>query len=195
MTRLSSLFSLLLMLVLGLFLGLFITLQSLSSTSAPGSIGNGAWVLWPKAGAPDADPYSLAIHARRGDVPMAQGEGLALFAIHDSEGKPLSGRCSYEIAGHFPSARVWSVSAYHPDGRLIDNAAGRYGLTSSEVVLENGQNRIRISASPMPGNWLPVTKDSAFVLILRFYETPLSAIASVLDWSRMPKLTAMGCQP
>jgi hypothetical protein len=191
--RLFSLLSLLLMVLIGLFMGLSITWYSLVSTNVPGAVSDGPWVLWPKAGAPDADPYSLATHARRGDVPMAQGEGLALFALRDSSGKPLRAACSYAITGHFPTSRVWSVAVYDPDGRLIENAAGRYGMTSAEAVVEEGQNRIQISASAMPGNWLPVAGDGTFVIVLRFYDTPLSAAASALDWSRLPRLAVTGC--
>jgi hypothetical protein len=192
-TRLSSIVLLVLMLVLGLCLGLAITFRSLLSTSAPGTVRHGPWVLWPKAGALDPDPYSRAIHARRGDVPMAQGEGLALFAFRDAEGRPLTGHCRYEVSGHFPTARIWTIAAYHVDGRLIDNPAGRYGMTSAEAVLEDGRTRIEIAATAKPGNWLPVDKSSPFVIALRFYETPLSAVASALDWSRMPVLKVLDC--
>ncbi|MGL4635854.1 MAG: DUF1214 domain-containing protein [Beijerinckiaceae bacterium] len=193
MTRLASILSVVVMLVLGLCLGLAITLKSLLSTSAPGSVSHASWVLWPKAGAPDPDPYSKAIHARRGDIPMAQGEGLALFAFKDAQRRPLSGNCRYEVSGVFPTARVWTIAAYHVDGRLIDNPAARHGITSAEAVLESGQTRIQIAAAAQPGNWLPVEKSSPFVLVLRFYETPLSAVASVLDWSRMPRLSVLDC--
>src|SRR5215211_6671927 len=40
-----------------------------------GAIRVGAWVAWPKVGSRSADPYSRAIMARRGEIPLAVGEG------------------------------------------------------------------------------------------------------------------------
>jgi hypothetical protein len=196
--RLASIFAFAAMLLLGLAGGLFATSRALTSTKPIGAIQYGSWVAWPAAGAANPDPYSLAFFARRGDIPMTPVEGLAFFASRDSDNAPLEGRCSYELVGVFPPARTWTLFAYRPDGSLISsplatNPAGRPGFTSAETVLDGSQMRIALSALPQTGNWLRLPVDGSFVLALRFYDTPLSAVASVLDSGRLPTLRRTGC--
>jgi hypothetical protein len=193
-TRFASIFAFAAMLLLGLAGGLFATSRALTSAKPFGAIQYGSWVAWPSAGASNPDPYSLAFFARRGDIPMTPVEGLAFFASRDADNAPLDGRCSYEVAGVFPPARTWTLFAYRPDGSLIASPGGRPGFTSAETVLDGSRTRIALSALPQTGNWLPLPADGAFVLALRFYDTPLSAVASVLDSARLPVLRRTGCQ-
>jgi hypothetical protein len=192
-TRLSSIFAFLLMLASGLALGVWLTTRVLDGGATPGTMRYGAWILWPKAGAPDADPYSLAVFARRGDVPMSPAEGLAFFSSRDSAGDALRGSCTYEIHGIFPQARAWTLTTYKPDGQLLVGPSGRSGFTSAEALVEGAQVRILLSAQPQPGNWLPVVTGDSPVLALRLYETPLSAVASALDSARLPEIRRIGC--
>jgi hypothetical protein len=192
-TRLSSIIGLIAMLVAGLLLGVTATSRVLDSGSAPGSLRYGPWNVWPKAGAPDADPYSLAVHARRGEAPMTPGEGLAFFASRDAAGDELNGGCSYEIAGVFPQARAWTLTLYRPDGRLLVGPSGRGAFSSAEALVDGTQVRLRLSPQPQPGNWLPLPGKDAIVVALRFYETPLSAVAAALDTARLPGLVKTGC--
>ena len=72
--------------------------------------------------------------------------------------------------------------------------SGRSAFTSAEALLADGQVKISLSPLPQPGNWLPLIAGERIVLALRFYETPLSAVASVLDGARLPVLKRIGCQ-
>lgn len=181
------------MLASGLAVGVWVTTRVLDGGATPGAMRYGAWVLWPKAGAPDADPYSLAVFARRGDVPMSPAEGLAFFASGDTAGNTLRGSCTYEIQGQFPQARAWTLTIYQPDGQLLVGPSGRSGFTSAEALVEGAQVRILLSSQPQPGNWLPVAASDSPVLALRLYETPLSAVASALDSARLPEVRRIGC--
>jgi hypothetical protein len=192
-TRLSSIFAFVLMLASGLAGGVWVTTRVLDGGATPGAMRYGAWVLWPKAGAPDADPYSLAVFARRGDVPMSPAEGLAFFASGDTAGNTLRGSCTYEIQGQFPQARAWTLTIYKPDGQLLVGPSGRSGFTSAEALVEGAQVRILLSSQPQPGNWLPIAASDSPVLALRLYETPLSAVASALDSARLPEVRRIGC--
>jgi hypothetical protein len=194
-TRLSSILAFVLMLASGLALGIWLTTRALDGGATPGALRYGAWVLWPKAGAPDADPYSLAVFARRGDVPMSPAEGLAFFSSRDSSGDILRGSCTYEIQGIFPQARAWTLTTYRADGHLLVGPSGRSGFTSAEALVDGSQVRILLSAQPQPGNWLPVVTGDNPVLALRLYETPLSAVASALDSARLPEVRRIGCAP
>src|SRR3712207_8369090 len=59
------------------------------------SLRLGPWQAWPKLGSPEADPYMRAILARRGDIPLATGEGLGFTARTDSDGMPFDAACPY----------------------------------------------------------------------------------------------------
>jgi hypothetical protein len=192
--RLSSILAFVVMLVAGLVIGVWTTVKVLDSGGAPGTLRFRAWVLWPRAGAPDADPYSLAVFSRRGDVPMSPAEGLALFANRDSSGAALSGRCSYMIEGVISPTRAWTLHLYHSDGRLLTGPSGRSGFTSAEALVDGTNVRIQMSAQPQPGNWLPLAPGDSPVIALRLYETPLSAVASALEGSRLPDVRRLGCE-
>ena len=60
-------------------------------------------------------------------------------ALHSSPlptttGRPLDGRCIVTLTGTTPPARFWTITLYDLDGRLVPNAADRYGFTSQEIV-------------------------------------------------------------
>jgi hypothetical protein len=71
-----------------------------------GSVTVGGWTAWPQEGSANADPYSLAMLARTGEVPLGAGEGLAFTATHDSNGDLLSGECDYVIEGQTPPGPI-----------------------------------------------------------------------------------------
>jgi hypothetical protein len=214
-TRLSPIFSFVLMLLAGLAGGLFVTYKVLELPKPPGAQRYGQWVSWLANNNNDFDPYSQAFFARRGDIPLTPLEGIALFASEDQDGKSLIAKCSYEISGVFPITRAWTLHAYTASGILLTNAAERSGFTSSEVVLDNGLTKILISSEPQPGNWMPSNwmpsngmpsngtpnngtssgNDQDFVLVLRFYESAFSSAGSLFEVGRLPSLRRVGCSP
>lgn len=178
----------------GVAAGLLLTLWAVTG-AGPGAIHAGPWVAWPRAGAPDADPYTRAILARRGDLPLGLGEGVAFFAREDSAGHPLAGLCTYRVAGPMPSARAWSLSVHGPGGDLLPNPSGRHALTSAEAVRgEPGRIAITLSAFPAAGNWLPVVTTEPFVMALRLYDTPLAAGIAGITAADLPAIIADGCR-
>jgi hypothetical protein len=158
-----------------------------------GAVTRGAWTAWPDSGSPDADPYSEAMLARTGEVPLGAGEGLAFTADEDSDGRRLSGACRYRITGQTPPARLWTLTVHDGDGHLMENAAGRTAFHSREVLRrEDGSFAVAVSRTPEPGNWLPVTTDGRIRLILRLYDTPLAGGAAIGDIA-MPAIERTGC--
>jgi hypothetical protein len=191
--RLSTIGVLLLSVASGLVLGLVLTSHVLASRNAPGTVRTGEWQLWPRAGAPDADPYSLAIHARRGDLPLAPGEGLALFATQDKTGSALDGSCTYVLEGFVPTARAWTLALYTPRGDVLQHDAQPSSLTSSMVAVLPGAPLAVFSPGTSPGNWLWTPRGKPFVVVLRLYETALTAGAQGLDGDRLPRLSRKSC--
>lgn len=159
-----------------------------------GAVAAGAWTAWPTAGSADADPYSLATLARTGEVPLGAGEGIAFTADNDSAGTPLSGLCMYQVVGQTPAARLWTLTAYDDQGRLMINAARRSGFQSREILRRpDGSFAIMVSPQVMPGNWLPVGRVQHFRLVLRLYDTPVTTGSRIADLT-MPGIRKVGCR-
>ncbi|WP_018184098.1 DUF1214 domain-containing protein [Kaistia granuli] len=158
-----------------------------------GAVTRGAWTAWPDSGSADADPYTAAILARSGEVPLGAGEGLAFAAEEDSAGQRLTGNCRYRVTGQTPPARLWTLTAYDGDGHLMENPARRTAFHSREVLRhEDGGFEIAVARTPEPGNWLPVTTTDRIRLILRLYDTPLAGGASIGDIA-MPSIEKVDC--
>jgi hypothetical protein len=158
------------------------------------SLSLGEWTAWPESGSPDADPYSGAMLARSGEVPLGAAEGLAFSADTDSARAPLSGRCNYVIVGQTPLARLWTLTAYDSKGHLMGEAGQRTSFHSREVVRRpDGRFEIRVATQVQPGNWLPITAVDRFRLVLRLYDTPL-ATGNQLGELVMPQVLRESCR-
>jgi hypothetical protein len=155
----------------------------------------GAWSFWPDSGSRKADPYLRAIGAQRALLPMALGEGIGLVARRDEDGASLDGNCDYSIEGRVPSARVVTLSVYGEDGKPLATPSGRIAFSEDELLRsEKGEFTVALSARAKPGNWLPLKAGSAFLVILRLYDTPLGANAAALTEISVPKILRVGCR-
>ncbi|WP_284178651.1 DUF1214 domain-containing protein [Rhabdaerophilum sp. SD176] len=155
----------------------------------------GGWLFLPRQGAPEIDPYARARMFYEGELPLAAGEGFALRARADSDGKTLSSRCEYRLWAPFPTARYWTVTLVDGAGRLVPNLAERHGFTSAEIIRPaEGPFTIEIGPEPLPGNWLPTGRPEQDIqIIIRLYETPLAATATQLDPRTIPRLSRIRC--
>jgi len=179
--------------LLALGLGLSSAYWAINGDPPFGSLRLGSWQSWPKLGSPEADPYMRAILARRGDVPLATGEGLGFVATQDSEGRPLDAACSYRVGMTAPAARLWTLTLYDRDNRLPVTDLGRRSFTSAEV-LRDGQDHftIALSRSLQPGNWLQLPASGPFTVTLRLYDPPGAGGAN-LEESDFPVIERLGC--
>lgn len=174
--------------------GLALTWWASDRAHGLGAEQAGAWRAWPREGTPDADPYSRAVQARSGVVPLGPGEGVALFAGSDSDGRPLDGRCRYRVAGTTPTARYWTLDAFSPRGRAVAGMLGRVGFTSQEILRhEDGSFAIILAPDVQPGNWLQIAATGPFVLVLRLYETAMTANAFTLEEKDLPRIDREAC--
>ncbi|WP_246498762.1 DUF1214 domain-containing protein [Microvirga soli] len=180
-------------LLLALGLGLGSAYWAINGSPPFGSLRLGPWQAWPTLGSPQADPYMRAIIARRGDVPLATGEGMGFRASADNDGRPLNSACSYSIGPVAPVARVWTLTLYDPAGRLPTTELGRTSFTSAEV-LRDAQDRfsIALSRTVQPGNWLQLPAGGPFTVALRLYDPPGAAGAN-LELSEMPVIQRLEC--
>jgi len=174
--------------------GFGLTQFALTRGTAFGAITIGAWTAWPKTGTADIDPYARAAIARSGELPIGSGDGVAFFASSDDTGRPLDGRCTVIIAGTTPAARFWTMTLYDLDGRLVANAADRYGFTSQEIARRaDGNFEIVLAPRARPGNWLPTGGIDRYVMVLRLYDTPVGVATRTAKDAAMPAVTSGVC--
>ena len=180
---------------IGLALGVAVS-GSILADPPFGAVTIGAWRVAATAGSLDADPYTRAALARSGEIPLALGEGLELVARVDSSGRALDRRCVYRVGSHTPAARYWTLSLTDAEGFPVDNAAGRYGFRSSEILRDgDGGFSVYVSEVVHSGNWLPIGHVDTFTLALRLYDTPLAATAGAggIETSSVPTIVREGC--
>jgi hypothetical protein len=188
------LLAILLALVIGGITAIALTWYASARGNGFGAVQIGAWTAWPKSGTADADPYARAAFARSGELPLELADGLAFVAVTDDDGRALDGRCDIRLHGRLPQARLWTLTVYDGRGRLIDNAAERYGFTSSEVVW-NSDRTVEIVLAPRarPGNWLPTGGRDRVTAVLRLYDAPVDVGSGVGDRSSMPRVIQERC--
>jgi hypothetical protein len=162
-----------LVIAIALSSGLGSALFALESSRNRGTMSIGPWTAAPQAGVDN--PYATAIAATTLDLPFGASEGIVFTARTDSRGDPLTGNCSYTIAGSAPASRLWTLTVYDADNGLMANAASRTGFHSRELLWEpDGQFKITASISAQPGNWIPTNVADRLVFVFRIYDTPLT---------------------
>jgi hypothetical protein len=156
-------------LVAGTLVGPFATWLIVFRGDMPGGMSNGPWHTSLAIGNEQSDPYTRASVALHGLFALSRDETIYFTATRDADGNRLDGACRYEIAGHDPSARWWSITAYGSDDFLIANVENRYSVSQSSVSREpNGVFRVTVGGPDAGANWIPVG-DGPFSLTLRLY--------------------------
>jgi hypothetical protein len=189
-----------LILAAGLALGLWLTFLSLRWFPGVAASRAGPWRLVADAGTADADPYTRALYARMGALPLGASGGIVLVTRDDSSGQPLDPRCDYVIEGPMPAARLWTLAVMTPDGMPLppdtkapDRMVPTLLVSSSVVRTETGEARLILSRTARPGNWLALPQRGDFVLMLRLYELAAATSASTLDRTLVPTIRRGPC--
>lgn len=178
----------------GLALGLFATWWTLENKVAFGDVRAGSWTGLVSAGTRDADPYARALFAKRGETPIGITEGLSFLSSTDQAGAPLRASCDYVVTGTIPAARYWTLTLLDSNGHVLPVTSERYGFTSAEVLRKaDGAFEIIISPEARAGNWLQSAQGRDFQIMLRLYDTSLSASASSVTAPLMPRIERGRC--
>jgi hypothetical protein len=174
--------------------GLGSALYALNGGTPFGSFTVGAWTAWPRTGTADIDPYARALIARSGELPMGAGDGVSFIATTDDNGAPLDGRCDVLVSGVTPQARFWTLTLYDPNGRLVGNSLRRHGFSSQEVVrASDGAIEIAIAPRARSGNWLPSGGAERYMLVMRFYDSPIGVATRTGRETPMPSIKVHSC--
>jgi hypothetical protein len=130
----------------------------------------GPWSAWIYDGDIGADPYTLAHMSRSGRLPITSSNALYFMADEDSDGDDLATDCDYEISGKPLDADWWSIALYNRNGELIGREpSGSYASSSTILRRSDGGYVINIAQKMRPGNWIGISDDEEFVLLLRLY--------------------------
>lgn len=156
---------------------------------------SGPWVTWSAAGRPDADPYTRAHMVRNALLPLASTLELTYRAKSDSLGAGLHAGCEYAIVMEGLDGGWWSLAAYDSRGRLIPNAAERYGFSKDTVMREpDGRAIITLARDARPGNWLPIGGSSRINLILTVQDAAWAAAVTDGTPKALPAIQRVACR-
>jgi hypothetical protein len=190
---LRFLLNLMLMLVVALTVGFGLSWYALTDGRLLGATQVGPWTAWPRAGSPDPDPYTRAYLARNGALQLGRSEGVQFIATSDSDGQPLSRACRYRVDGNTSTATFWTLVPTAPDGATIARADGPPGFESNRIARANdGSMQLYVSKTLAPLNWLEITGDGPFWLVLTLYDTTVFSGVSTTD-TTLPSIIREAC--
>jgi len=159
---------------------------------APGGVSDGPWKTNLTTGSAQTNPYHRASVAVHGLFALNQSEAIYYSASTDNDGHALDGHCLYEITGHDPEARWWSITAYGVDDYLIPNPAHRYSVSKTAIARDaSGDFAAQVGGVAGGANWIP-TGSGRFSLSLRLYNPGPSVILDPAH-SVLPALKKVSC--
>ncbi len=189
-----TLINIFIVLIIGLSLGGLSANIALQSSHGIGAVSSGSWSAWPFVGGAQVDPYTSAKAATDGTIPLGAAEGLAFEALQDQDGANLRKQCSYEVAGDTSATRLWTMTAYNLDGKLIvDDGILISSIFSGNIIrFPNSSFVLNVSTSPNSGNWIPIRGTGKMKLVIRLYDTPITSNSGITK-PLMPRIKLIGC--
>jgi hypothetical protein len=182
------------MLLVALLVGFGLSWYALNDGRLFGALEIGPWQAWKDVGAPAPDPYTRAFIARSGALELGATEGLQFVATTDSDNRRLDRNCRYRIDGTTPAARFWTlVPVSAEDGAPIARPDGPAVFQSARLSRAgDGSVELYVSKSLAPQNWLEITGEGAFNLVLTLYDTSsLSGVGS--EVASLPSIIREAC--
>lgn len=165
-------FYLLMMIAVALGVGFGLSYYALTDGRLFGVAQVGPWHAWPDVGANAPNPYTRGHLARTAALELGQAEGLQFTAIVDSDGEQLTRDCAYRIAGKTPLATFWTLVALDAAGVNIAAPDTPLAMRSSGIArADDGSISINVATRLQPGNWLELSGDGPFRLVLTLYDT------------------------
>lgn len=179
--------------LIGIALGLASAWGALDMGRASFSETYGGWQFNRAAGSQAAGPYTRAIIAITGLLALSSREAVYFNRDRDENGHPLDEACIYELSGHQPDARWWSVTLYAPDNYLAQNNDHAASIDASRIDT-SGDGLWSARVSQVRGealNWLSSRgARRGFSLTLRLYNTGRDFRPSA---DNLPTLRTVSC--
>jgi hypothetical protein len=178
--------------VAGIALGLAVTWAAVVRGGGPGAVIDGPWRTSLTIGSAKGDLYTRASVALHGLLALNRTETIYYTAFTDSSGAPLDGACAYDIVGHDPDARWWSITAYGADDFLIPNLVDRYSISKNSILrAADGSFSASVGSAAHVQNWIPTAR-APFSLTLRLYNPGASVEADPAQ-ATLPVIVKESC--
>lgn len=185
-------FYLLMMIAVALGVGFGLSYYALTDGRLFGVAQVGPWAAWPDVGSNAPNPYTRGHLARTAAFELGQAEGLQFTATADSDGQPLTRDCTYRIDGKTPLATFWTLVALDDAGVNIAASDISPAIRSSAIArADDGSIVINVGTRLMPLNWLELTGEGAFRLVLTLYDT--AAFSGFSSDASMPAVIRGEC--
>ena len=183
---------LLLSIAVALAVGFGLSYYALTDGRLFGVAQVGPWHAWPDVGANAPNPYTRGHLARTAAFELGQSEGLQFTATSDSDGQPLTRDCSYRIDGKTPLATFWTLVAQDESGINIAAPDVAPAIRSSAIArAADGSITVNVGTRLLPLNWLELTGEGPFRLVLTLYDT--AAFSGFSSDASMPSITRGEC--
>ena len=185
-------FYLLTMISVALGVGFGLSYYALTDGRLFGVAQVGPWHAWPDVGANAPNPYTRGHLARTAAFELGQAEGLQFIATSDSDGRPLTRDCAYRIDGNTPLATFWTLVALDDAGVNIAAPDVAAAMRSSAIArADDGSIIINVGTRLLPLNWLELTGQGPFNLVLTLYDT--AAFSGFSSDASMPAIIRGAC--
>lgn len=181
------------MIGVALVVGFGLSWYALSDGRLFGAIRIGPWTAWRDVGSPTPDPYARAFLAREGALQVGASEGVQFVASTDSDGQRLDRNCRYRIDGSTPVSTFWTLVPVAADNSIITRPDGPEAFNSTRVArATDGSLQLYVSKTLSPRNWLEITGEGPFSLLLTLYDTASFAGVGSATAS-LPAIIREGC--
>lgn len=188
------LLNLLLMLGVALGIGFGLSWYALSDGRLFGATQSGPWTTWARAGTPDPDPYTRAFITRNAALQFGQAEGFQLVATTDSDGRRLDRACRYRVDGLTPTSTFWTLIPTDDRGATIARPDGPPGFHSNRISrAPDGSMQLYFSKALSPLNWIEITGDGSFNLVLNLYDTVIFSGVGSSETTMLPSIIMESC--
>lgn len=183
---------LLMMIAVALGVGFGLSYYALTDGRLFGVAQVGPWHAWPDVGSSSPNPYTRGHLARTAAFELGQAEGLQFTASTDSDGEPLTRDCNYRLLGRTPLATLWTLVAIDEAGINVAApdvapAIGNTGLARAQ----DGSIVLNVGTRLAPQNWLELSGEGPFSLVLRLYDT--AAFSGFSGDAAMPSIVRGEC--
>ena len=186
--------NLLLMLAIALGVGFGLSWYALSDGRLFGATQYGPWITWARAGSPSPDPYTRAFITRNAALQLGQAEGLTLVATTDSDGRRLDRACRYRVDGRTPTSTFWTLIPVDDSNATIARPEGPPGFHSNRIARANdGSMQLYFSKTLAPLNWIELTGNGAFSLVLTLYDTVVFSGVGASEATTLPSIIRETC--
>lgn len=184
---------LLMMIAVALGVGFGLSYYALTDGRLFGVAQVGPWHAWPDVGANAPNPYTRGHLARTAVFELGQSEGLQFTATTDSDGQPLTRDCAYRIDGRTPLATFWTLVALDEAGINIAAPDVAPAMRSSAIArADDGSIVINVGTRLLPLNWLELTGEGPFKMVLTLYDT--AAFSGFSSVASMPAIIRGKCE-